>query len=133
MAFLIGHWQLAGAGTWAVEHREAGAFVGMVGYSEPEGWPGFELAWTLGYHWWGNGYATEAARAALAYAFTALERDRIISLINPENHRSVRVAERLGETLQERINHNGRDMLCYGISRERYGAQVAPALALSHS
>src|SRR3978361_1070630 len=72
LAFVIGHWQLRGAGIWAVEHKETGAFIGMVGFAAPEGWPGFELAWTLVRRWWGNGYATEAARAALAYAFFTL-------------------------------------------------------------
>jgi RimJ/RimL family protein N-acetyltransferase len=132
MAFLIGHWKLAGVGTWAVEHRQTGAFVGMVGYSEPEGWPGFELAWTLARHGWGHGYATEAARAALDYAFTAWKRDRVISLINPENDRSIRVAGRLGETLQGHVNLNGHEMLCYGIDREIYTAQATPALSLAH-
>ena len=74
-AFLIGHWQLGGAGMWAMEQRETGAFLGMVGFAAPEGWPGFELAWTLMRRWWGRGYATEGAREALAYAFTSLEKE----------------------------------------------------------
>ena len=120
MAFLMGHWQLGGAGMWAVEHRETGAFVGTIGFAAPDGWPGFELAWTLARRWWGQGYATEGARKALAYAFTALEKDRVISLIHPENRASVRVAERIGETLKGRIRHLGREMLCYGLDRETY-------------
>lgn len=131
MAFLLGHWQVWGSGTWAVEHKETGAFIGMVGYSEPEGWPGFELAWTLVRRYWGHGYATEAARAALDYAFTVLKRERVISLIYWENRASIRVAERLGESLQGRIDHYGREMLCYGIDRETYLAQVAPVAALA--
>src|SRR5215468_10618156 len=47
LAFLIGHWQLGGSGMWALELKETGTFIGMVGFAEPEGWPGFELAWTL--------------------------------------------------------------------------------------
>lgn len=41
LAFLIGHWQLGGSGMWAVEDRATGAFVGKIGFAEPEGWPGF--------------------------------------------------------------------------------------------
>lgn len=123
MAFLLGHWQLRGVGMWAVEHRETGAFVGTVGFSVPEGWPGFELAWTLARRWWGHGYATEAAQAALAHAFTVWQEDRVISLISPENRASIRVAERIGERLQSRIHHLGREMLCYGIDRESYERQ----------
>jgi RimJ/RimL family protein N-acetyltransferase len=120
MAFLQGHWQLAGAGMWAMEQRETGAFVGMTGFAAPEGWPGFEIAWTLARRWWGHGYATEGAREALAYAFTVLEKDRVISLIHPDNAASIRVAERIGERLQGRVHHFGREMLSYGIDREIY-------------
>jgi RimJ/RimL family protein N-acetyltransferase len=126
LAFLLGHWQLWDAGTWAVEHKETGTFLGMVGFSSPEGWPGFELAWTLARRYWGKGYATEGARAAMDYAFTVWKRDRIISLIAPANHASVRVAERLGERLESRINHLGREMLCYGLDRTTYLREVAP-------
>jgi RimJ/RimL family protein N-acetyltransferase len=130
MAFLVGHWKLWDAGTWAMEDKESGAFVGMVGFSSPEGWPGFELAWTLVRREWGHGYATEGGRAALNYAFTVLEKDRIISLIAPENRASIRVAERLGETLQGRIEHYGREMLRYGIDRETYLRETSLGLAL---
>jgi RimJ/RimL family protein N-acetyltransferase len=121
----MGHWQLGGAGSWAVELKETGTFVGTVGYSEPEGWPGFELAWKLVPRWWGNGYATESARAALDHAFTVLRRDRVISLIHPENRASIRVAKRLGQRLLHRIDHYGKEMLCYGIDRETCEAQRA--------
>jgi RimJ/RimL family protein N-acetyltransferase len=131
MAFLLGHWQLGGSGMWAVEHRETGAFIGVVGFAAPAGWPGFELAWTLVRRWWGNGYATEGARAALAHAFTVWQKDRVISLIHPENRASIRVAERIGERLRGRIDHLGREMLCYGIDRESYVTQVVPIGALA--
>ena len=124
LAFLLGHWQLRGAGMWAVEQRATGAFLGTVGFAAPEGWPGFELAWTLARRWWGQGYATEGARAALSYAFTALDTGRVISLIHPENRASIRVAERIGERLQSRIPHLGRETLCYGLDRDAYRRAV---------
>ena len=120
LAFQQGCWLLRGFGMWAVELRESGDFLGAIGFSAPEGWPGFELAWTLARRWWGHGYATEGAREAMAYAFYVLAEDRVISLIAPENRASIRVAERIGETLQCRIQHLGREMLCYGIDREVY-------------
>ena len=130
LAFLIGHWQLAGSGMWAVEQKETGTFVGMAGFADPEGWAGFELAGTLARRWWGHGYSTEAGRAALAYAFAGLNKDRVISLIHPENQASIRVAERLGETLQGHSDLKGTAYLVYGISREGYGAQdeTAPSI-----
>jgi len=125
-AFLLGHWQLWDAGTWALEQKETGTFLGMVGFSSPEGWPGFELAWTLARRAWGHGYATEGAQAAMDYAFTRWKRDRLISLIAPENRASIRVAEHLGERLEGRITHLGRELLCYGLDRATYLREVAP-------
>jgi RimJ/RimL family protein N-acetyltransferase len=131
MAFLVGHWKLWDAGTWAMEDKESGAFLGMVGFSSPEGWPGFELAWTLARRAWGHGYATEGARAAMDHAFTVWKRAHIISLIAPENRASIRVAERLGERLEERILHLGREMLRYGRDRETYLSEVASGGSLT--
>ena len=75
-------------------------------------------SWKLARRWWGFGYATEAARAALSHAFTVWQRNRVISLIHPENRASIRVAERLGESLQGRTAVAGRELLVYGIDRE---------------
>lgn len=124
MAFLLGSWQLGGAGAWAVELRQTGAFAGVIGFSEPQGWPGLELAWTLARRFWGNGYATEGARAALDHAFLAWGREHVISLIHPENRASIRVAERLGQWFEGPLEVLGQEMLCYGIDRS---AQAWPA------
>lgn len=126
LAFLIGHWPLGGSGMWALEQRETGAFVGMVGFSEPEGWPGFELAGKLARRWWGYGYASEGARAALTHAFTVLQKNRVISLVRPDNHASIRLVERLGERLEGRTVVAGTDYLVYGIERERWGPHLRP-------
>jgi RimJ/RimL family protein N-acetyltransferase len=129
LAFRIGHWQLGCAGMWAAEHRETAAFVGTVGFAAPEGWPGFELAGKLARPWWGKGYATEAGRAALSYAFTVLKKERVISLVHPENRASIRAAERIGLRLEGRIDHLGMEMLCFGIDRETWRREVAPVAA----
>jgi RimJ/RimL family protein N-acetyltransferase len=117
LAMIVGHWVLRGYGTWAVEERATGLLVGRVGFIEPDGWPGFELGWTLGRPWWGRGYATEAARAALEHAFTALDREHVISLIHPENVRSIRVAERLGQVPEGRTEVLGFPVVVYGVRR----------------
>jgi RimJ/RimL family protein N-acetyltransferase len=128
LAFLIGHWPLGGSGMWALEQKETGAFVGMVGFSEPEGWPGFELAGKLARRWWGYGYASEGARAALAHAFNVLQKNHVISLVRPDNHASIRLVERLGERLEGRTVVAGTDYLVYGIERERWGPHLGPDL-----
>jgi RimJ/RimL family protein N-acetyltransferase len=98
--------------------------VGRIGFFNPEGWPGFEMGWALLRPYWGLGFATEGARSALEYAFVTLGRERVISVIAPENHRSIRVAERLGERLERTALVNGREALIYGIDRETW-ARVA--------
>lgn len=119
MAAIVGHWHLRGFGMWGVEELESGKLVGRVGFHEPEGWPGFELAWTIGRLWWGKGYATEAARRALEYAFGEMGREHVISLIDPENLRSIAVAHRIGETLEGETVVDGYRLLIYGTGAPR--------------
>jgi RimJ/RimL family protein N-acetyltransferase len=64
---------------------------------QPKGWPGFEIGWALVPAARGQGYASEAAAAAIDWSFHHLGPDRIISIIDPRNVASQRVAERLGE------------------------------------
>ena len=117
LAFMAGHWQLLGFGPWAIEEKASGNFVGRVGFLDPEGWPGFELGWTLSRKFWGHGYASEAARRALAYAFDEMDKDHVISLIDPLNTNSIKVAERLGEKVEGKTDLFGREVLIYGIDR----------------
>jgi RimJ/RimL family protein N-acetyltransferase len=118
MAFFIGHWQLRGYSHWAVEEKATGAMIGRIGFLNPEGWPAFEIGWTLGRHAWGKGYATEGAKAALQYAFGPLDQRHVISLIHPDNTPSMKVAERIGETLEGKTRLLGEwDVLVYGIHR----------------
>jgi len=104
MATAAGHWALRGYGVWAVEAKDGGALVGRVGLLNPDGWPGLEVGWTLGREHWGKGYATEAARAALDYAFATQNLDKAISLIHADNAASQNVAKRIGERRGEAID-----------------------------
>jgi RimJ/RimL family protein N-acetyltransferase len=94
-----------------------------VGFLNPEGWPGFELGWTLRRSFWGNGFATEGARAALDFAFTQLRQPHVISLIQPENAASIRVAERLGERLVDSVDLLGKRALVYRITKQEWERQ----------
>jgi RimJ/RimL family protein N-acetyltransferase len=122
MAMIVGHWQLRGYGMWAVEERASGEMVGRVGCWRPEGWPGVEVGWTLRRAYWSRGFATEAARASLAYAFEKLNQTRVISLIAPENIASIRVAERLGERPGDDWEILGTKVVIYGIERDAWEA-----------
>jgi len=111
LAGAMGHWGMRGYGTWAVERKSDRALVGRVGLIHPEGWPAVEVGWTLGRPYWGQGYASEAAAAALDYAFLTQPVDRMISCIDPENTPSQAVAQRIGETKGERrtLRSAGKD------------------------
>ena len=124
MAFFLGHWQLLGHGMWAVQLHESGELIGRAGFLEPEGWPGFELGWLLGREFWGHGFATEAAARALTFARDELHRESVISLIYPENAASIRVAERLGEQFEGRVEVRTIEAAVYGIHRDRWEAQA---------
>jgi len=91
-----------GWGLWAVEVADTEAFIGFVGLNEPRFeahfMPAVEIGWRLARDAWGDGYATEAARSALAYAFDELGLDDVVSFTTVENHRSRRVMERIGMT-----------------------------------
>ena len=121
MAMVLGHWQLRGFGLWAVEERGTGQLAGRVGCWRPEGWPGLEIGWVLRREFWGRGYATEAAQAALHYAFNELGQIHVISLIQPDNTRSIRVARRLGMRREGHTQLMAHDVLIYGINRRSRG------------
>jgi RimJ/RimL family protein N-acetyltransferase len=124
LAVMIGHWQLRGYGLWAAVDRASGLLIGRIGFWNPEGWPGLEVGWMLRRAYWGRGLATEGARAVLTYAFTELRQPRLISLIQPDNVNSIRVAERLGERCVDRIDIQGIDCLVYSIGREEWLASL---------
>ena len=85
-----------GWGLWAVDPGTG--FIGFVGLNEPRFRPGVEIGWRLARDAWGHGYATEAARAVLAFAFDELGLDEVISFTSTTNVRSQRVMERIGMT-----------------------------------
>jgi RimJ/RimL family protein N-acetyltransferase len=117
MALFEGHRVLRGYGQWALERRADGVLVGRAGLWQPEGWPGLELGWVLAHEAWGRGYATEAARMAMHWAWVELGAPRLISIIAPGNERSIAVAVRLGMARLRDDDLFGRPVAIYG--RER--------------
>ena len=113
MAMFAGHWALRGFGVCAVAERATGAFVGRIGGLEHEGWPAFEVAYTLARPAWGRGYAREGAAAALAYARDVLGRREVVSVIRPGNAASARVARALGAEPGETVDFFGGPAVLY--------------------
>jgi RimJ/RimL family protein N-acetyltransferase len=121
LASLLGHWALRGHGMWAVTERSTDDLLGRVGLYHPEGWPGIELGWVIDRSRWGQGIATEAARLAAVWAWQTLEPERLIHLIRPDNRASIRVAEKLGATFDERITFDGTDVEVYSLAQPPRG------------
>lgn len=117
LAVFAGHWVLRGFGVWAVEERESGRFAGRIGCLQPEGWPGFEVAYTLARPFWGRGYAREGVHTALTFARETLGRDHIISIIRPANEASIRVAESFGAVYDADVEFFGGPSRIYRYPR----------------
>jgi len=87
-----------GWGLWALEHD--GEFLGFTGLAVPRFeaafTPAVEIGWRLSRNAWGHGFATEAARAVVAYAFSELRLDHVVSFTTAENSRSQGVMTRIG-------------------------------------
>jgi RimJ/RimL family protein N-acetyltransferase len=96
------HWDEHGFGQWVVELPGEASFIGVVGLEtvsyDAHFTPAVEVAWRLARPYWGRGYATEAARAALDYGFGQLGLREIVAVTVPANQRSRRVMERLDMT-----------------------------------
>ena len=94
-------WDERGFGPWAVAPKDdPGALLGFCGLTVPmflpAVLPAVEVGWRFARAAWGHGYATEAARAALRFAFEAHDMREVIAIVDPGNARSLRVAEKLG-------------------------------------
>lgn len=89
-----------GWGFWAVEERHSRQFIGFIGLHTPSldfpFSPCVEVGWRLARSWWGQGLATEGARAALDFAFQSLDLDEVVSFTSVHNQRSQAVMQRLG-------------------------------------
>lgn len=113
---MLGQWERHGVGLFSVVRKDDDRLVGRVGYllwdterwvhamrEELEGDLELEIGWTLIRAFWNQGYATEAAIACRDHAFDELGRERVISLIAPENVASIRVAEKIGESYERDV------------------------------
>lgn len=118
-AVMVGQWALRGYGMLILEPRTARGFIGRVGIYHPESWPGPELAWTIARPYWNQGYATEAALAVRDWAFEVLKLPRLISIIDPANLPSIRVAEKIGERLDRETEIEGKPARIYAIENPK--------------
>jgi RimJ/RimL family protein N-acetyltransferase len=103
LAVYLGHMQLRGYSTLAIEDRATCKFLGSSGPWFPEGWPMLEVGWVVVPHRQNQGIATEVGRASLEWCFQNLGVERVCSLIRPANLPSARVAQKLGASIDHQL------------------------------
>jgi RimJ/RimL family protein N-acetyltransferase len=110
----VGHWALLGFGYWVVEEKATGHFIGEIGFAnykrtvEHSFKSTPEIGWVFASQAHGKGYATEAARAVVAWGDTHFGGLRTHCLIDPENVASIRIAEKCGYRELQRTAYKGR-------------------------
>lgn len=107
MLMSLGSWALRGYGMWACEKIDDQVFIGSVGIFCPLDWPEPEIAYSLDQPFWGQGFATEAARMARDWLFEHFPLNRAASFIRPDNLASKRVVERLGAVYERTFELRG--------------------------
>jgi RimJ/RimL family protein N-acetyltransferase len=111
------HWQQRGYGDWVVETRESGEVMGRCGLLYIQDTAETEIDFLLGKPFWGQGFATEAAKAALQFGLEEHNFAAVVGIVHPENLASQRVLEKLGMRQTMRTNYFGMDCFRYEIAR----------------
>ena len=118
---MLRHWRHYNYGRWSVVERGTGEVIGCVGFFHRQEEAEIELGWIVRRSHWGNGFATEAARAAIDWAWQSTTINHIVSLTRPDDARSQRVAEKCGQQFEkegiEPLNDERRSI--FGIYRPR--------------
>ncbi len=116
-------WQERGFGLFALELTGTGELIGFTGLALPdflpEIMPAVEIGWRLARPHWGQGYATEAARAALTFGFDRVGLERIVSVHAVGNDASANVMRKIGMHFDRETTHpgNGGAVRVYAIDR----------------
>lgn len=110
----VGHWPVCGMGGWAIDITATGQCIGEVAVCQPPEYPETEIGWVLFEGFEKRGFALEAATAARDYARLTIAPPSLVSYIDPDNSQSIRLAERLGGTLDpDAATPNGDSCLVY--------------------
>jgi ribosomal-protein-alanine N-acetyltransferase len=118
--FMIDHWSAHGFGPWMVIHK---ADLQCIGHCGLRYWPDssdVEVLYALDKRYWGQGLATEGARASLRYGFEELQLNRIMAAALVDNQASRRVMEKLGMQYENNMLFRGLEVACYAIARADY-------------
>lgn len=142
------HYEKFGYAAYAVEIKDTHEFIGFVGLNQPpfeipnfkpNGLPIVEIGWRLSSNHWGQGYATEAAKTVLDYAFTELNLNEVISFTVVANTKSRRVMEKIGlhHSAKDNFNHPTLDAssplrkhVLYRLTRTEYLQAIESSISL---
>jgi RimJ/RimL family protein N-acetyltransferase len=113
----IAHQERHGFALWIVELRSTDDVVGITGLTHLEDGAEIEVGYRFLRRFWGCGYATEAAKASLAFGFDELGLDRIVAVTLPDNHASRRVLEKCGLGFVGATHVYGYEHVKYELSR----------------
>lgn len=114
MALVIGHWTMRGYGSWHAEEKSSGELIGCFGFWHPEGVLEREIGWVAYDGFEGMGYAFEASKYLLEYARNSMGWPPPISVIAPDNIRSIALAERLGAHYeQDWVSPSGKQSVIF--------------------
>jgi ribosomal-protein-alanine N-acetyltransferase len=119
MDFMLDHWRQHGFGMWALFRKADGAFVGRCGMRYLEDTPEIELGYTLGKPFWDQGFATEASRGVIGYAFSVLKLPRIVAIADPANVASVNVMRKLGMAFERLAHYYDTDVVLFALAPPR--------------
>lgn len=100
---------------WALEDDRQGRLMGYCGFAQSD--TGSEIGWRLGSPYWGQGLATEAARAVVRFGFESLRFERIVATVQANNRASIRVIEKLGMHPERQFQRQGREILAYVLTQ----------------
>ena len=109
-----------GLGVFIVERRADGRFFGWAALKTLDGGPEVEVGYRLAQHAWGDGVATEAARALVGHGFGSLKLDRILGVVIDENAASRRVLEKAGLVHRRRDTYYGFDVMVFELDRSTW-------------
>lgn len=102
---------------WKLENKSDGEMIGFCGLQPLDGTAEIEIGWWLAQARWRQGYATEAARAALDDAFERIGLERVVAIAQPANRASIHVMDKLGMRYERETKHRGIDVCLYAITR----------------
>ncbi len=111
------HWEHYGYGDWAVVLSSGQMMIGWAGLQYLPELGETEVGFLFNRPYWGKGYATEAALAALSFGFERLSLEQIIALVHPGNLASRRVIEKCGLRHKENITLWGIELMRFRIER----------------